>query len=140
MLLKAKSPLMAIDPLMTRNSLLSKNPSDPGNNMKEQCAFLKCCNRNFAFMKCNNGNVPFMKWTMEILLLWNAMMEILLLWNVIIEILLTHKYILCVPLYIILFSIIMITLSFWASSAFHSVSTRSIFRRITYQVFLQEIL
>ena len=130
MLLKAKSPLMAIDPLMTRNSLLSKNPSDPGNNMQEQCAFLKCCNRNFAFMKCNNGNVPFMKWTMEILLLW----------NVIIEILLTHKYILCVPLYIILFSIIMITLSFWASSAFHSVSTRSIFRRITYQVFLQEIL
>ena len=62
----------AKNPLMTRNPLLGKRPSDPGNNMKKQCVFfIKCTIKILLlwtatmeillFMKCNGGNFTFMK-------------------------------------------------------------------------------
>ena len=53
------------NPLMTRNPLLGKRPSNSGNNMKKQCVFFyKMHNQNFASMNCNNGKFAFyeMQW------------------------------------------------------------------------------
>ncbi|WJZ95289.1 hypothetical protein VitviT2T_014069 [Vitis vinifera] len=37
------------NPLMTRNPLLGKRPSDPGNNLKKQCVFYEMQQLKFCF-------------------------------------------------------------------------------------------